>query len=53
MGGTETTFYVLALYFGSVQVKALRHTLVACVAADFAGPIAAFLACKLFFGHLA
>ena len=53
MGGTETTFYVLALYFGSVQVKALRHTLLACVAADFAGPIAAFLACKLMFGHLA
>ncbi|MEW6431883.1 MAG: nucleoside recognition domain-containing protein [Myxococcota bacterium] len=53
MGGTETTFYVLALYFGSVQVKALRHTLLACVAADFVGPIAAFLACKVMFGHLA
>jgi spore maturation protein SpmA len=52
-GGTETTFYVLALYFGSVQVKALRHTLLACVAADFAGPIAAFIACKVMFGHLA
>lgn len=51
-GGTETTFYVLALYFGSVQVKALRHTLAACIAADFAGPAGAFFACKLFFGHL-
>jgi spore maturation protein SpmA len=52
-GGTETTFYVLALYFGSVQVKALRHTLAACIAADFAGPAGALLACRLFFGHLA
>lgn len=51
-GGTETTFYVLALYFGSVQVKALRHTLFACLAADFAGPIGAFLACRALFGHL-
>ena len=51
-GGTETTFYVLALYFGSVQVRSLRHTLAACLAADFAGPTGALLACKLFFGHL-
>jgi spore maturation protein SpmA len=51
-GGTETTFYVLALYFGSVQVKTLRHTLLACIAADFVGPMAAFLACRLFFGQL-
>jgi spore maturation protein SpmA len=52
-GGTETTFYVLALYFGSVQVKSLRHTLAACIAADVAGPTGALLACRLFFGHLA
>lgn len=51
-GGTETTFYVLALYFGSVQVKSLRHTLLACIAADVMGPTAAFLACKAMFGHL-
>ncbi len=51
-GGTETTFYVLALYFGAVQVRALRHTLAACVVADFAGPIGAFFACKLFFSHV-
>jgi spore maturation protein SpmA len=49
-GSTETTFYVLALYFGAVQVKVLRHSLAACVAADFAGPLGGFLACKLFFG---
>jgi spore maturation protein SpmB len=49
-GGTETTFYVLALYFGAVQVRVLRHTLPACVAADFVGPAVALLACRLFFG---
>ncbi|PZR07118.1 MAG: spore maturation protein [Archangium gephyra] len=48
-GGTETTFYVLAVYFGAVQVKSLRHALAACVVADFAGPLGAFFACKLFF----
>lgn len=49
-GGTETTFYVLALYFGAVQVKAMRHTLPACLAADLTGPTVAFLVCRLFFG---
>lgn len=48
-GGTETTFYVLAVYFGAVQVKSLRHALPACVVADFAGPLGAFFACKVFF----
>lgn len=48
-GSTETTFYVLALYYGAVQVKVLRHALAACLVADFAGPLGAFLACKLFF----
>jgi spore maturation protein SpmB len=48
-GSTETTFYVLALYFGAVQVKVLRHSLAACIVADFAGPLGAFVACKLFF----
>jgi spore maturation protein SpmA len=48
-GGTETTFYVLALYFGAVQVRAMRHTLPACLVADVAGPIAALFFCRLFF----
>lgn len=48
-GSTETTFYVLALYFGAVQVKVLRHALLACLVADVTGPLAGFLACKLFF----
>lgn len=49
-GSMETTFYVLAVYFGSVQVRALRHTLIACLAADLAGVVAATALCHLFFG---
>ena len=49
-GGTETTFYVLALYFGAVQVRVIRHTLPACLAADLAGPTVALLVCRVFFG---
>ena len=48
--GTETTFYVLAVYFGSVQVRVLRHTLAACLTADLAGYVAATALCHLFFG---
>ena len=48
-GSTETTFYVLALYLGSVQVRAARHTVIACLAADLTGFVAAFGLCRLFF----
>ncbi len=48
-GSTETTFYVIALYFGSVRVRAVRHTLVACLAADGVGIMAALLWSRLFF----
>ncbi|HVP59883.1 MAG TPA: nucleoside recognition domain-containing protein [Myxococcaceae bacterium] len=48
--GTDTTFYVLAVYFGSVQVRVLRHTLLACLSADLAGYVAATALCHLFFG---
>ena len=48
-GSTETTFYVLALYFGAVQVKALRHTLAACLVSDVMGPVGALIVCKAFF----
>jgi spore maturation protein B len=37
MGSSETTFYILAVYFGAVNVKKVRHTLVACLCADAAG----------------
>lgn len=48
-GSTETTFYVLALYFGSVGVRATRHTVLACLAADFTGIAAALVFSRIFF----
>jgi len=48
-GSTETTFYVLAVYFGAVQVRRLRHSLAAALTADLAGVIFAVLACSFFF----
>nr|WP_320012392.1 nucleoside recognition domain-containing protein [uncultured Desulfobulbus sp.] len=44
-GSTETTFYVLAVYFGAVQVKRIRHAMAAALTADLAGVIFAVLAC--------
>lgn len=46
-GSTETTFYVLALYYGVVQIKNTRHTIIACLLADTAGILAAVWACRL------
>jgi spore maturation protein SpmA len=48
-GSTETTFYVLALYFGSVGIRATRHTVAACLSADVAGIGAAFVFSRIFF----
>ena len=47
-GSTETTYYVLALYFGAVSIKNSRHALPAALCADFAGIMAAVLFCHLF-----
>jgi len=49
-GSTETTFYVLAVYFGAVQVKRLRHALAAALTADVAGVVFAVIACLYLFG---
>lgn len=49
-GSTETTFYVLAVYFGSVAVRRTRHALAAGLCADAAGVIAAVAICRLMFG---
>ena len=49
-GSTETTFYVLAVYFGAVGVKRTRHALAACLAADVAGLAAATPIVKVMFG---
>ena len=49
-GSTETTFYVLAVYFGSVGVKKTRHALACALAAEFVGVLAAIGVTYLFFG---
>lgn len=51
-GSTETTFYVLAVYFGAVQIRRIRHALVAALSADFAGIAAAVLICSILYGSL-
>ncbi len=48
-GSTETTFYVLAIYFGAVQVRRVRHALAAGLTADVAGVVAAVFICSLLF----
>lgn len=48
-GSTETTFYVLAVYFGAVQIRRVRHALAAGLTADFAGIVAAVFICSLLF----
>jgi len=49
-GSTETTFYVLAVYFGSVGIKHTRHAISCGLIADFAGIFAAIGVCYWFFG---
>ncbi|MBZ2187878.1 hypothetical protein K8B33_02110 [Alcanivorax sp. JB21] len=49
-GSTETTFYVLAVYFGSVGVVKLRYALLCGIVADMAGLITAIFVTYLFFG---
>jgi spore maturation protein SpmB len=48
-GSTETTFYVLAVYLGAVRVRAVRHAVAACLAADLTGIVAATVWSRLFF----
>ena len=49
-GSTETTFYVLAVYFGAVQVRRIRHALAAALTADLAGIFAAVVICSYLYG---
>ena len=49
-GSTETTFYVLAVYFGSVGIKKSRHAVTCGLIADFTGISAAIFICYFFFG---
>jgi spore maturation protein B len=50
MGSTETTFYVLAVYFGSVAIRRTRHAVPAGLLADVAGMIASIIVCRIVFG---
>ena len=50
MGSTETTFYTIAVYFGSAGIIRTRHTVPAALAADLTGFLTAALCVRLFFG---
>jgi spore maturation protein B len=49
-GSSETTFYVLAVYFGSVNIKNTRHAVPAGIIADVAGMLAAVAIVRVLFG---
>ncbi|HWG10101.1 MAG TPA: nucleoside recognition domain-containing protein [Rhodanobacteraceae bacterium] len=49
-GSTETTFYVLAVYFGAVGIKRARHAVGCALLADLAGVLASIFVCYWFFG---
>lgn len=50
LGSTETTFYTIAVYFGSAGIYKTRHAVPAALAADLTGFLASALAVRLFFG---
>ena len=50
MGSTETTFYVIAVYFGSVAIRRTRHAVPAGLIADLAGVTASVIICNIVFG---
>lgn len=49
-GSTDTTFYILAVYFGSVGIRHMRHAVTCGLLADLAGIISAIAICYMFFG---
>jgi len=49
MGSTETTFYVIAVYFGSVAIRRTRHAVPAGLIADFVGVVASIVICNIMF----
>ncbi|MBN2447466.1 MAG: spore maturation protein [Phycisphaerae bacterium] len=48
-GSTDTTFYIIALYFGSVGIRKIRHAMIVGLLADLAGILAAVWVCQLMF----
>ena len=51
MGSTETTFYTLALYYGSIGIKKTRHTLPSALSADMTGFVCSALLVHLLLGR--
>jgi spore maturation protein SpmB len=49
-GSTDTTLYVLAVYFGAVQIRRVRHALAAGLTADVARVAGAVIACRYLYG---
>ena len=49
MGSTETTFYTIAVYTASVEIKKTRFVLLASLVADFVGIASSVIICNLFF----
>ena len=49
VGSSETTFYILAVYFGAIGISKLRYALIVGLLADFIGIVAAVLVCNLMF----
>lgn len=50
LGSSETTFYVLAVYFGSVGIAKLRYAVLTGIIADIIGIVSAIIVCRYFFG---
>ncbi len=48
-GTTETTFYIMAVYFGAIAVRKTRYTLAASLITDLSGIVAAYVICLLLF----
>ena len=49
-GSSETTFYAIAMYFGCIKVKKIRHTLFAAIIADITAAVMSILTVRLYFG---
>ena len=48
-GATETTFYAISVYFGAVNIRKIRHTLLASLMADFAAAVFAVVSVNLYY----
>ena len=49
LGSSETTFYAIAVYFGAVKIKNIRHTAVCAIIADIAGIFASVVICNMLY----